>query len=804
MILVGTDAERDERADERPDSPRALATVLGSGWLPTVLVLLFSVLVLSFYGVSAGSLAAFGSYLLGGVSMPGTLLWRALYGRSRWFVEEIAAGTALGYALEVLTYIAARRLGHPLAVVLWPATVILAFLVVPRLRRHWRGPGPAGRAPLWWSWAICGVIGFVVAWNALTFFRSEGLTWPWYTAPYVDMPYHLALIGEIKHHMPPMIPFVAGQPLDYHWFVYAEMAATSWVTGIEPQTLLCRLSPLPMMAVFIVLIAIIAQRIAGRAWAGPAALLITYLALAPGPYRWYLHAVVTGRYPLVEDGTLVRLSDWSSPLVSPTQTFAAALFAPAMLLLVDLLRGSGRGAGRWSLFAVLLAAVMGTKATYVPLLAAGLTGLLVVHLALRRRVHATALRAAALTALALPFAQFVLFGGASQGMRAAPLFTMQQVTIARITGLGGRAAAHAEWPLLVIALITLICWTFIWCGVLGLACRPMAFLEPPVLLLLGMGAAAMGVVLVFTQPGLSQGFFLQSARPYLSIAAVYGLATAMQSLPGGLLAERCDKSRLVLSMAGAGCCGMLLAWLASRLATARAPSWHADGLDRLLLGLLLPYMALIGAIVVAAAVLTAWGGRNAVLRALRLPLILVMVTGYCLTPAVETFAYQIRTATVTGWRHAPMLAANRSIPAGAVAVGRWLRAHSDPDDLVATNAHCRAWLHGICDNRSFWVSAYTERRVLVEGWGYTATIDDQVTPYSTWVAYRPFWNPQLLAANDEAFRMPSRRAIERLRDHYGVRWLFVDESYEAPARSIGQFARLMYLSGDCAVYQITS
>ena len=35
--------------------------------------------------------------------------------------------------------------------------------------------------------------------------------------------------------MPPQVPWVAGEPLQYHWYGYLHLAATSWVTGIEPD-----------------------------------------------------------------------------------------------------------------------------------------------------------------------------------------------------------------------------------------------------------------------------------------------------------------------------------------------------------------------------------------------------------------------------------------------------------------------------------------------------------------------------------------------------------------------------------------
>ena len=229
-----------------------------AGWVPAGLVVVAAVVVLCRFGVPVAEVAAFAGHVGVGVMVPGVLLWRALGPGGGSLPVDLAAGLALGYAVEVLVYIAARAAGVPLAVVAWPVVTIGAFVVVPRLRRHWRGGGV--RVPVGWAWAMSAVVGYLLVWSAQQFYRVHGLAWPGNAAPYVDMSYHLALLGEIKHHVPPTFPMVLGERLSYHWFVYAEMAATSWVTGIEPQTLLYRLTALPMLAGLAVLVAAVEVR----------------------------------------------------------------------------------------------------------------------------------------------------------------------------------------------------------------------------------------------------------------------------------------------------------------------------------------------------------------------------------------------------------------------------------------------------------------------------------------------------------------------------------------------------------------
>ncbi|HYN93499.1 MAG TPA: hypothetical protein VES42_06590, partial [Pilimelia sp.] len=415
------------------------------GWVPAGVALLATVALLAGYGVPARDLAAFAAYLLLAIALPGTLLWRAGRGRPGLLPADVAAGTAVGYAVEVLAYVAARAAGAPRLALLAPVAVLVAFATAPRLRRHWRGSGR--RVPTGWAWAVAGAVLFAVAHGAVTFFRGHGLAPPGNAAPYVDLPFHLALAGELKHHVPPVIPYVAGEPLRYHWFVYADLAATSWATGIELQTLLYRLSLPPMLAASLVGVAALGRALSARWWVGPVAVLTTLVWSVPTPYAW----LATAGY----DGEVLR-TVW----LSPTQTFGAALFAATVLALLDLLRDGSGGARPWALFVLLLVALTGAKATYVPLLLAGCGLVLLGHGWSARRVHRPALLAFALSGAALAFAQAVLFAGATTGLGLAPLAAATQTPLAATTGLaGGRGLALAA-----AVVVCLVGWAGLWAG----------------------------------------------------------------------------------------------------------------------------------------------------------------------------------------------------------------------------------------------------------------------------------------------------------------------------------------------------
>src|SRR3954470_21589790 len=81
-----------------------------SGWCPAVLVLLAGAALLRCYDVPLLTSGTFAAYIAVGVTLPGTLIWRLTHRRPGTIPEDLAAGTAIGYAIEVLSYIPARAI----------------------------------------------------------------------------------------------------------------------------------------------------------------------------------------------------------------------------------------------------------------------------------------------------------------------------------------------------------------------------------------------------------------------------------------------------------------------------------------------------------------------------------------------------------------------------------------------------------------------------------------------------------------------------------------------------------------------
>jgi hypothetical protein len=739
---------------------------LRTHWLPVALVALLAIVTLHAYAVPLSQIGIFSAYIVIGVTVPGMLWWRALSGMPRWPAVDLAAGTALGYALEVLAYIPLRCLDVPQAFLAWAGVTYFLFTVVPGLRRHWVTRREPVQPPLGWSWTMAGLIGFAILYSAVTVFRGHGLSWPRNGAPYVDIPWHLALAGEIKHHLPAMLPYVVDEALRYHWFVYADLAATSWATGLELQTLLLRLSLMPMIAAFTILIAVVAYRLTGRWWTGVATVVITFFVTAPNPYAWTDAMVPSQPGPAL-------------PWLSPTQAFGALLFVPLVLLVIDLMRRPRGSSGRWALTAVLMLAEAGAKATFLPLLLAGVVLILAVHLFVRRRVHRAAVMLAGLCLGMMAFAHLVVFQGESQGLRVAPFDLIRGQEARLPPGAGLLPSGQDGSPaLLLLVAIHVVSWAAVWGVAVALPRRRPWRNDPAVVLLAGVGMAGIGATSVLGHPGLSQVYFLTSAAPYLTILAAAGLSV---TLPW----ERPWATVVLSGAAGGASVWAVQSWVAT------TPPWNAD----VLAARAVPYALLMGAAAVVALVLPLTGRRGLV--GVVVP---IFALGCGLYSGCAQRLQQLGDIAEPVRRSGPEWL---QIPDGGVRAARWLRDHSSPADLIAVNAHCRSWT-GTCDNRHFWISAYTERRVLVEGWGYTLSANSRASLSGPPGLGLPgFQRPTRLADNDAAFLDPTRETVGKLGDTYGVRWLFVDDRYPVRTDALGRLAALRFRAGRCWVYEVT-
>lgn len=712
------------------------------------------------------AVAAFAAYVAVGIALPGMLWVRATRGGAGHIAEDLALGLAAGYAIEILVYLPARWIGLPLLVLAWPVGTLAVFALVPRLRQFWHANGEA--APAAWSWSLAVLAGFVVLAGALGFYAVHPLSGD--QQPYVDMPYHLALIGELRWHVPPTVPYVAGLPLAYHWFFYAEAAATSWATGIDPLVLLYRLSVLPMVLAFVVLTASAGRRVTGRWWPGAVAAWIAVLGTVATPY-----AGVRGS---VFDAQTLRAT-W----ISPTNALGLAMFAGLVLVILDVLAGGAPlTRRRAALIALLLVAASGAKATLLPLLLAGLVVVLVVSAVARHGLDRRAAVLAGMTVVVAAAALVLVYRGSSGGL-AVGLASLQRMSISQWAAIASthQFAVVLLWLTVLAAAVAL--WSFLWAGAFGLlAVRRWSATTPGLLLLAGICAAAIGAVVLFRYPGLSELYYLRAACGSFAVLAAAGIAA--------LVPARTSRRILAGAMAVAAAVGTIVVLLVTAASKGVLRPATSASTAHVVLGIAGPIVALAVAAVIAALVAHAVSRRFAPLSGGAPLLVIALAMGYSGPPVATLLTI-------------PPSPPGPTISGDGIAAARWLRDHSSPDDLVATNLHCLpTTARTTCDARHFWVSAFSERRILVEGWGYTREAQSAAAAAGNpdLVAVS-FWDRARLEANDLAFSAPSPATVGALRSRYGVAWLFADLSKANPG-GLAAAAQLRFQAGQYAVYEV--
>ena len=753
--------------DEPAERPATATAPWPLRWAPAVAAAAVVVGFLIHTGTPPVDVLRYAGYALLGVMLPGTLLYRALRGSPHTLVEDLAIGAVVGLVLEVGAWAGFSAVGAQRWLWLWPVAVVVPFVAVPALRRHWRvrgyRPVPAG-----WAWSVAAVVAGFTWYLAESFlFRNPILPTDEGQAQYIDLAYQMSLAGEATHAFPPGLPQVAGEPLHYHWFAFAHLGVASLVSGVDLPTVILRLAVPALCALAVVLIAVVGWRVSGRAYVGAtaAALMFTIgeFGYENGVRQFF--------------GTQATFIVWSSQSV----TYSWVLLIPLIAVLADVVgraRGSDvppLGRGVWALAAVFLLGSTGAKASTIPvaLSALGLTAL--VLLVVQRSIVWPVVVAAGMTLAAQLFAMAVLFRFESHGVSIAPF--------AGFTRYIPDDPARPGWlsALLFAAAVTafLLNMQLRLAGIPVLLWQRRGRLEPVQVFLLGGVLAGPAIYVLVTHPGSAQEYFVRASFVFGVILSAWGYAEAL---------DRAKLPRRALVGLGVGAAGFALVLTAVQLrnpATATGSPAYEVLMPMLRWAFVLVVVGLVAGM--AWSVLgERWPGLRR--RGGVVALTAVLVAG---APGLVMDAAAGRIYANGGaYASVPM-------PQSRVAAARWVHDHSDPDDVVATNVHCREVVNGWCDARTFWLSAYAERTVLVEGWAFTPRMAGKDGG-----PYAPFWDQPRLELNDAAFYTPDTDVLARLQRDYGVRWLVVDRDIGAEAPELPGLAERLFDNGRLAVYEL--
>ncbi|GAA2472819.1 hypothetical protein GCM10009858_07670 [Terrabacter carboxydivorans] len=759
-------------------SPRSASPLRAAGTrvLPWLLALGAVCVAMVQTGVPLLDVLRYGAYLVLGLALPGTLVLRSLVRQRRSLVEDATLGTVVGCVIELVALVLTSLLGVQHWLRVWPALVVLVFVAVPRLRRHWRRvPGETVTIlPRLWHWGIAPA----AALSAVGAVRTLGV----YRLPpadgsyYQDLLWHLGIVHSITRSIPPEIPQVSGELLRYHWFSHAQMAAGGLVSDVPDATILLRLWPAAFTVLAILAAATLARELSGVWWTGPVA-------------GWII-AIVGVAQILPVTAYVNALS-----LLSFSQTYVVVIALATATLTVRALRGERLGAG-WILVGGMLVLASGSKPTAVPVLVAGAAAVLVVGLIVNRSWVRPALILLGIGAVILPVSSR-LVSGSDSGSKLSLFDFMEWVRLYhQLTGAPFRPAAGPILPegvadlstrsveVLALVLVT----QFV--PLAAVLASAVAFRhrrvrkDPAAWFLLGIIGSGVTVYLVLSHPALSQLYFLSLAVAFFGPVLAWAMAAAVERVP----ARRAVRAGVVAG-------GVALGWATALVALHASPS-VASGQEHSLEAWTRAILVPIGVVLAVAVV---GGVAVVVLRRFgRLPAhvgVALLVPAAILGAPLATSAPPVlegMQAFVRG--DALPVVGGLPLPEGGGAALDWLATHTPEDAVVATNRHCASGVQrDRCPSLAFYVSGLGGRQTILEGWGYTSPVG------GLQVATR--W-PERLADNDALFIDPTAAGFAKLEHQFGLGWLVADTSSGPVSPRITQYATPRFHAGTVTVYEV--
>ncbi|MEW2142948.1 hypothetical protein AB0869_09045 [Micromonospora vinacea] len=789
---------------ERVDTPvpasrrNALLPVLST--LPWLLVTAALLVVWSRGGVPAPDLARFSAYWVLALVLPGTLVHRTLRGSRGNLPEDLGYGAATGLLLEIMAWALAAATGQQSVLRWWPLPVLVAFVAVPGLRRHWR-VRERRPLPLAWHWGMGAALLVVLAWG-YTQWRTVPLP-PVSGGYYQDVLYHLGLVQELTRAMPFELPHVAGEALRYHYLSDAHIASGSMITGISPAVVLLRLWLVPVVGTAVLLAAGLARDLSGAVWAGPVAALAAFTG-----------AAITLGSPVGASGEM--------PLsyASPSQTYVLVPLLLIAGLVVDVVRERPLGPA-WALVPALGLICAGAKSSALPPLIAGLGLTAVVFWWRKRRVPRPALTALACLVAAMAVGFRLFAGGGAGTLRVQALALLHFIApYAETLGTGDGIWPSAPLPpgindggilgwLLAFAVVA---WWVLaqaprWVGMRLLVAGGHRA-DPAVWLIAGTVLAGAATTWVFQHPSISQIYFWMGVIPVGVVLTTWSLAEARAPWPV-LVVPAVAGALAGLATVGTGA--------GSAVPTISRPGTPTtstiEGWLRVL-GLSAARHVLFVAVAAALAV-----GVAALWRRRHPASVPVPADGSARRRRAATIALAGITAAMLGASAAVIVGGTvRSVltepvratgpqpyalTADEMRAALWLDDNAADDDVVATNVHCRpVRTTPHCDARAFWVTGLGGHRTVVESWGYTDAVVAAHGVEGLGYARQSFPDQALLALNDGVFSAPTRVDLDRLRTEHGVRWLFADARAGAVSTELAGLAQVRLVAGPVTVYEL--
>lgn len=609
-----------------------------------------------------------------------------------------------------------------------------------------------------WAWLVSCL---VTIWSFLGFAATQNRP-PGTSTMFTDLYWHLGIVAELKRSVLPEVPQADVGRLNYHWLSDAYMAAGSLGSRASATDTALVLWCLPVVALTFGLCLVVGRRLSGSCLCGGVAAILLAAPAAISPLGW-----------LAAGPSRVFL--W----LSPSQIFGLVFTLFMTYLLIPVLRGERLTIPTGVLLVVTAVLCAGSKSSILPVFLGGavLTGVLFVRSRAARRGALVVMAACGLgLAVAMP-----LFAGGSAGSKIRLLSSFRRsAAYQRYTGVHPALdhgsfvmpyLATGEVMAIVVALLVLMGVQYGYAAValnLGETWRR----DPLPVFLIACFTASLAAHLLIDHTGMSQVYFPMGALPLLALLAGWGIEAAW-------VPTAQHRGRYAL-LAGGFTAGGLAVFL-----------------SRILSGSALPEQASIpssmawgcGGLVVALAVCL-WLTRR------------VPAFGIGILMGAAVVNPLIGTLTTAGFLAGAPRPQTWTVTAPEGEAAQWLRDHSGQHDLVATNVHCRNVVTAMhCDARAYWVSALTERRVLIESWGYTDEAQTAAGKGGIAAVNQPYQDQPLYRINEEVFNRPSAAGVSALREN-GVRYLFGDSRASVVSPDLPRYATLVHEQGSVRIYRI--
>lgn len=730
------------------------------GWAATAFVFAWVALLWLLGGVGGTQVVLFTVYEVAFVALPGSVVYKLLRPEAST-LEWFTFGWALGYALEIAAFALTAAAGVRGALFAYPPLVVVVgvWRLKKRGRRVRIAVGYGGR----WNWSVAAIAAAATGLVAAALFPPNPLPDTVHRVTYfLDNVFQLSLAAEALHHWPLSDPTVSGQPLHYHTFAHLIMAATTEVTGIGLPTVVLRLLPLAMVALFVLELAVAGARLAGdRAVGLLGAVLVVFSGeLDLDPHGGPISAPFLGTF-------FVGL--W----YSPTFLLGLLFFVPLIVLLVELVaeHESSRSWRSWLLFGLFLAAGCGAKAAIPPVVIGGLA----LFLAVQRRFDRRALAGLAISSLIFLGFLATVYRGGDAGMRfdasAAALGSGSQ----RVVGWLSPTLPHGLAEASGVAV-----------GVVGLFAAPLLGLVwfagrrtigRPYGLLLCLFAASLVPYFLIVEPGVSELFFTEYGFVAAALVSAAGALSLWRS-PGP--SERLNNVLLI---------GFAIGWpLVLLLVIAVSLRATPPGTN---VSLVWAGVLAAGAVFFAAAALLARGTWRTTCT--RLFLITLLSASFLDVP-LDVFPH-LAQASRNGTLY---VHGGTGLTTDLYRGLRWIRANTRPQDVMAVSSYSVDDRHPQFDD--VYYSAFGERRTFLEGWLYTMKTLSRGPYYKLARTNSPF--PKRLQLNDAVFRHGDRQALRTLVRDYGVRYLVVDRVHGGEPERVAPLGKRVFSNAAVAIFAV--